>query len=334
MDKHIVSKEIMCSIYEQIKTPFKCGAVIKDDENLADSPTVFKHNGKWYMYFIKINKNTGDSGYETHLASSDNLLDWKYEHVVLKRTDDGSWDSKQVAGYAAFADIDFGGSSEMQKVNGKYYLSYIGGALDGYETDPLSIGQAYSDNPIGEFTKFEKPILGPYDSDNRELETRTLYKSYLFVDDAMTTGHKYVNAYNAKAQDYKERIFLAVSDDGENWERYGDKPIIDETQSIADLGITGDPQIVKIGDVYVMFYFRYIKDRGTHNNFACSYNLTDWTIWDGDPLVINEYEWENEGAHKSYVVKSDGVVYHFYCAKNEKGERFIALATSKNFNII
>ena len=158
---------------------------------------------KWYMYFIKINKNTGDSGYETHLASSDNLLDWKYEHIVLKRTDDNHWDSKQVAGYAAFADIDFGGSSELQPVNGRYYLSYIGGALDGYETDPLSMGLAYSNDPVGVFTKFDKPMFSPYDKDSRELETRTLYKSNLFIDEEMVTGHKYVSVYNAKAQDYK-----------------------------------------------------------------------------------------------------------------------------------
>ena len=33
-------------------------------------------------------------------------------------------------------------------------------------------------------------------------------------------------------------------------------------------------------------------------------------------------------AHKSYVVKHDGVVYHFYCAVNKAGQRGIAVATS------
>ena len=45
--------------------------------------------------------------------------------------------------------------------------------------------------------------------------------------------------------------------------------------------------------------------------------------------VISEYEWENKYAHKSYVVKHEGVVYHFYCAVNHNGERFIAVATSE-----
>ena len=33
-------------------------------------------------------------------------------------------------------------------------------------------------------------------------------------------------------------------------------------------------------------------------------------------------------AHKSYVVKHDGVVYHFYCAVNNDQQRGIAVATS------
>ena len=49
-----IAPEKMQEIYEKIKTPYKYGAVIKDDDYLTDSPTVFKYNGKWYMYFIKI----------------------------------------------------------------------------------------------------------------------------------------------------------------------------------------------------------------------------------------------------------------------------------------
>ena len=33
-------------------------------------------------------------------------------------------------------------------------------------------------------------------------------------------------------------------------------------------------------------------------------------------------------AHKSYVLKHQGVVYHFYCAVNHAGQRGIAVATS------
>jgi hypothetical protein len=35
-------------------------------------------------------------------------------------------------------------------------------------------------------------------------------------------------------------------------------------------------------------------------------------------------------AHKSFVVKHNGVVYHFYCAVNKAEQRGIAVATSKD----
>lgn len=324
-----ISRKKMQEIYEKIKTPYKYGAVIKSDEYLTDSPSVFRHNGKWYMYYIMIHKNVENSGYETHLASSDNLIDWKYEGKLFERIEAEHWDSRQIAGYAAFVDNNFGGTNEINPVNKKYYMAYLGGNLNGYETDPLSMGLAYSDSPIGKFTRFENPILSPKDSDARECETLTLYKSDMFVDEAMTTGHKYVNAYNAKPLDNKERIYLAVSDDGEHWRRYLDKPIIDETKTIDHLLISGDPQIVKLDDIYVMFFFRSIENGGAYNTFAVSENLTDWTIWDGEPLIKPEYDWENIFAHKSCVVKHNGIVYHYYCAVNDKGERFIALATSE-----
>lgn len=318
----------MVEIYETVKTPHKVGAVIKQEGYLTDSPSVFRWGGKWYMYYIMIENDIQNSGYETHLASSDNLVDWHYEGKVFERTDEERWDSKQIAGYTAYLDQNFGGTNELMPIDGKYYISYLGGNLNGYESDPLSMGQAYSDSPIHPFTKFEKPILSPFDADAREFETVTLYKSNMFVDETMTLGHRYVNAYNAKATDGKERIYLAVSDDGEHWVRYLDKPILDETNTIENLLISGDPQIVKIEDIYVMFFFRYVGEEG-YNTFACSYNLVDWTVWDGKPLVKGEYEWENVVAHKSWVIKHQDTVYHYYCAVNDKDERFIALATSK-----
>ena len=327
-----ISESTMLQIYNRIKTPYKHGAVIKDSEYLTDSPSVFRYNDKWYMYFIKIHKDVNKSGYETHYASSDNLMDWNYEGKLFERLDNNNWDSKQIAGYAAFVDINFDKSNEINPICDRYYMAYLGGNLDGYETDPLSMGLAYSQTPITKFTRLENPIMAPTDCDAREFETKTLYKSNMFIDESMVTGYKYVNAYNAKAQDNKERIYLAVSEDGEHWRRYLDKPIIDETILIDNLVISGDPQIVKIDGLYVMFFFRYIKGEGAYNTFAVSENLVDWEIWNGEPLIKSEFDWENKFAHKSSVVKHNGVIYHYYCAVNDKGERFIALATSENID--
>ena len=83
-----------------------------------------------------------------------------------------------------------------------------------------------------------------------------------------------------------------------------------------------------MGDLYVMLYFIFQGGKA-FNTFACSYDLLHWTKWNGKPLIESECEWENKFAHKPWVVVCNDIVYHFYCAVNHQGERFIAVATSK-----
>ncbi len=326
-----VTETEMQEIYEKIKTPKKLGAVIRLDGHLTDSPTVFFKDGFYYMYFIAINSDCAVSGYETHLARSRDLLTWDYVGSVFRRNELNRWDSKQCAGYIAYPDINYDGTGELHRINGSYYISYLAGNSDGYEPDPLYMGLAKSSDPTDPngFTRFPEPILRPEDPDGRELETKTLYKSFLFEDELKVTGFKYVNAYNGKAQDDTERIFLAVSNDGENWERYGDRPVVDLVTGQPGEKICGDPQIVRIGDIYVMFFFRYKNEGNAYNTFACSRDLINWTHWSSEPLVKPELEWEDIHAHKTWFIRHNGKNHHFYCAVNSKGERFIALAVSE-----
>lgn len=331
LDLSQVSQETMEIIYEKIKTPVKHGAVIKWENDWTDSPTIFKKDDKYYMYFIAISKNYEVSGYETHLAESSDLLNWKYVGPIFRRNEFNRWDSKQCAGYTVFYDIDYDGSCELQKVDGHYYISYLAGNSDGYEPDPLYMGMARTDDPTDAdgFIRFDNPILKPEDDDTREKEDKTLYKSCMFEDVLNVTGYPYVNIYNAKAQDNTERIYLAVSKDGENWERYGDKAVLD--MSIIDplTVIAGDPQIIRIDDVYVMLFFHFTSGKGAYDTFACSHDLINWTVWNGEPLIKPTEEWENIHAHKPRFVRHNGTNYHFYCASNDKNERFIAVATSE-----
>lgn len=326
-----VSLEEMEKIYEKIKTPKKLGGVMKWENDFTDSPTVFKYGDKYYMMFIAISKDCNISGYETHIASSDNLVDWEYLGIIMKRNNDNHWDSKQCASYTAFYNIDFEKECELQKVNDKYYISYLAGNSDGYEPDPLYMGLAYTEDILDfdSIKRFPEPILTPFDEDIRQFEEKTLYKSCLFIDPLKTTGYPYVNVYNAKDNIAKERIFLAVSDDGENWERYGDRMIMDLSLDDPDVKISGDPQIILIDDIYVMFFFTFTEGKSAYNTFACSRDLKNWTIWKGKSLIQSEYEWENVHAHKTWFIRKNGVNYHFYCAINKDNERYIALAVSE-----
>ena len=65
-----VPSAMMERVYEAVKTPVKYGPVVKFEADWTDSPSVFRKDGAFYMYFISISKDTRVSGYETHMAKS------------------------------------------------------------------------------------------------------------------------------------------------------------------------------------------------------------------------------------------------------------------------
>jgi predicted GH43/DUF377 family glycosyl hydrolase len=317
----VVSSEVMDDMYETIKTPYKYGVVLKGEEGkMVDSPSVFRHDDKWYMMYIIFDGR----GYETALAESTDLLNWKKLGKILNFTED-TWDANQAAGYIALQDHTWGGSYTLNQYDGKYWLSYLGGNSKGYEKGTLSIGLANSSDPTAarSWTRLDiNPVLSPKQSEVREFENVTLYKSHIIQDKSESLGHPYVMFYNAKGE--YESIGMAVSDDMTTWQRYGTEPVIDNGS-----GISGDPQITKIGDVWAMFYFGAFWQPNAFETFACSYDLVHWTKWTGSNLIEPSEPWDEQYAHKPWVVVHDDVVYHFYNAVGSEG-RVIALATSED----
>lgn len=320
-----VSSQEMQRVYEEVKTPFKHGIVIPAPaDGYVDCPSVFRHSGRWYMLYVQTVEKIG---YETCLAASDDLLHWQPLGKVLPFAKDG-WDRWQADGGAALIDPAWGGSGELQPYDGRYWLSYLGGALQGYETDPLAIGIAWTEHPDrpDPWRRLENnPVLTPWQDDVRPFEKKTLYKSNILWDHAQSLGAPFVMFYNGKQEGPgTERIGMALSSDMLHWKRFGDGPVIDN----GPRGISGDPQIARIGDLWVMFYFGHVWKPKAFDTFACSRDLVNWTKWDGPHLVEPTEPWDKTFAHKPWLVKWKGVVYHFYCAVGDEG-RVIALATSE-----
>jgi len=276
------------------------------------------------MVYIGIRNEVG---YETRLAGSDDLLHWTPLGTALPFPETG-WDRWQAAGGLALVDPAWGGSAALQTYDGKHWISYLGGARQGYEPDPLSIGLAWSRRPdqaVPWSRLAENPVLAPGQPDARPFERATLYKSHILWDKAGSLGYPFVMFYNAKQPgQWIERIGMAVSKDMVRWSRFGAEPVIDNLK-----GISGDPQIVRLRDLWVMFYFGAGWKPGAFDTFAASYDLVHWTKWTGPDLISPSEPWDKTFAHKPWVLKHHGVVYHFYCAVGTEG-RAIALATSKD----
>lgn len=337
-----VSQSRMQAIYEEAKTPYKYGLAVAPTDNYhkIDCPTVFREGDKWYMTYVIYNGKSGldGRGYETWLSESDNLLEWRTLGRVLSYRD-GMWDCNQRGGFPALPDMEWGGSYALQTYKGKHWMTYLGGEGTGYESvnKPLYIGLAWTDQSIGkahEWNAPDAPVMSIHDKDAQWWEKLTQYKSTVYWDKSKSLGAPFVMFYNAAGYHPEtnlkaERVGIALSKDMKKWKRYPGNPVFAHEASGM---ITGDAHIQKMGDVYVMFYFSAFEPSRKYkafNTFAASYDLVNWSDWKGEDLIIPSKNYDELFAHKSYVIKHEGVVYHFYCAVNNADQRGIAVATSR-----
>jgi hypothetical protein len=100
-----------------------------------------KKTNKFYIY-PTTDGFTGWSGYYFKVFSSDNLVDWTDEGIILDLKKDVSWASRN-----AWAPCIV-----EKKINGEYKYFY-------YFTAAQKIGVAVADNPTGPFTDSEKPLI-------------------------------------------------------------------------------------------------------------------------------------------------------------------------------
>ncbi len=325
----------MEAIYNEVKTPFKYGIVLQPPAGKkVDCPNVFRHGSKWFMVYVLFENDP--QGYTTQLAESDDLIRWKSLGTILPRGLSNAWDSANAGGGVALFDTKWGGNNKLQTYRGRYWLSYLGGPNPGYEKLPISIGIASTRNPtkVRPWERLPAPVLRHDDKDARAFESDVLYKSHIFRDPAKTLGGQFVMFYNARPPKGDEVIGIAVSSDMKNWKRHGDGPVLvnERPANLKHGVISGDPQIVRMGDEWVMFYFGAFWKSGAFDTFAVSRDLVHWTKWDGEDLIKPTEPWDTPFAHKPWLIKHDGVVYHFYCAVGGKEQhRAIALATSKDF---
>ena len=347
-----ISKDVMQAIYDEVRTPYKYGLVVAPTDNYhkIDCPTIFREGDKWLMTYVVYNGKDGTDGrgYETWLAESDDLLHWKTKGRILSYKDDG-WDMNQRGGFPALIDWTWDGNYELGVFKNKHWMTYIGGHGTGYEAvrEPLNIGMAWTDADITqahEWQSGDKPLLSINDKDVQWWEKLVQYKSTIYevknekgkVNNLLPPEirkYRFVMFYNAGGVNPEnnlkaERIGIALSNDLKKWKRYEGNPVFaNEVGGI----ITGDAQIAKMDDLYVMFYFKaYDPSRkyNAFNTFAVSRDLIRWQRWEGEDLISPSKPYDEMFAHKSYVVKHDGVVYHFYCAVNNDQQRGIAVATS------
>ena len=110
-------------IIDHLITPFKYGKPVLTGSGVegtfnsraVDCPTVFRHNGQFYMMYFGFD----GTGYQTALAVSDDLLHWTHRTVILPRGSKRGWDSVGMGATAFPPDCRLCGSSYCELCKGR-----------------------------------------------------------------------------------------------------------------------------------------------------------------------------------------------------------------------
>ncbi len=294
-----------------IAPSYKKGAF---DSHVVDCPFLFCHDGKFWMTYV----GWDGTGYQTGLASSDDLLNWHKERLLLGRGPKGSVTEFNAALTCILRDNALFGPGTLKRVNGRFVGTYHAYPQPGYETGPAVIGLCYSDD----LRSWDvcPPVLSPEPS--CAWEAGGLYKSWLLESDGVY--YLFYNAKNKTDGDWVEQTGFATSSDLVHWERFRGNPVLRlGAKGAFDDTFASDPCVLRHEGVWIMFYFGLCSDGHARDGAALSNDLTHWRK--GEELLIDvghEGSIDSRYAHKPGIISRGKTLYHFYCAAAPaKGKR-------------
>ncbi len=258
-------------------------------------------------------------GYRTGLASSDDLVHWKKEGMIIDRGPKGSTTEFNVALTWIVRDDELFGGGRLKKVNGRFLGTYHSYPKPGYESGPAEIGLCWSEDL--RHWELEEPFL--HCSDGGDWERGGLYKSCLIEHNG--TYFMFYNAKNRTEGPWIEQIGIAVSEDLKRWKRIEENPVLTVgAKGSFDDVFASDPCVYKVGDIWCMFYYGLCSDGHARDSVAFSRDLIHWEK--SNEILVDvgpEGSIDSLYAHKPAIFVKDGKVYHFYCAVAPAADKHI-----------
>lgn len=320
-------------------TPYKYGKLVlakSDDAKAFDSksvdcPFVFHHEGKFYMTYVGYD----GIGYQTGLASSDDLIHWTRLGCILRRDPSSPITRYNIAMNWILREKDLSGKGNLLRVNGEFLGAWHAYPEAGYESGPAVIGLCRSKDLM--HWELGAPILRADDADAAPWEQGGLYKPCLVRE-----GDSYYLFYNAKTRPnpkahggaWREQTGVATSKDLRQWTRYKGNPIISNGPERSwDDRFASDPCVLRHGKEWAFFYYGLSSDGKARDLLALGSDpfhprkVQRILVDAGPPGTVDD-----DYAHKPSVVAANGILYHFYCAVSGKWPndvRGISVARSK-----
>lgn len=319
------------------RTPYKYGKLVLAadptpgafDTRLVDSPFVFRHDGEFYMSYL----GHDGIGYQTGLAASRDLVNWRRLGCIFKRDPSSPVTRYNAAMNWILRDSHLRSGGSLKKVRGRFLGVFHAYPSSGYEEGPAIIGLCWSEDLI--HWEIGDVCLRP--EEGAAWERGGLYKPCLVEE-----GGTYYLFYNAKTLPrpkgdgvgWREQTGVAVSTDLKSWKRYEGNPILrNGPPGSPDEYFASDPCVLRDGGRWLVFYF------GLDGNFKAR----DLLATGGDPYHLKKSgeilidvgppgSVDSTYAHKPAVIYDQGTLYHFYCAVSGKGQqevRGISVARSR-----
>jgi predicted GH43/DUF377 family glycosyl hydrolase len=306
---------------KSLDTPYKIGSMVlaasnregEYDRISVDCPFVFHRKGLFYMTFVAFD----GTGYQTGLASSEDLVQWEKQGCILRRDPNSPVTRYNIALNWILRENGLYSAGELTPVDTRYVGVYHAYPNSGYEQGAAVIGLCRSSDLS--HWELEAPCLRA--EDGAEWERGGLYKPCL-----MKNGSTYYLFYNAKNQTearWHEQTGVATSTDLKSWKRYAGNPILRNGPSGSpDSRFASDPCVLRNGNLWALYYFG-LDDRGVARDLvATSQDLfhpakrSQVVIDVGPPGSV-----DSSYAHKPSLVAYKGDLYHFYCAVSRIGGR-------------
>ena len=254
-------------------------AIVTGDEKAWDGEVleacdIFKDNHTYYWYYHAIGKDKKrwPKAYRIGVAMAPTPLGpWrKYEgNPVLDHGPDGSWEDEWVACGTILKE----GHYNVRKGTERYYMFYSG---TGSESEGVSVGLAYADNPLGPWRKYEgNPII----------------EDFGYVGGVVKVGGKYYmfNEHPIGPTDHGP-FALAVADRPEGpWRKYEGNPVL-PTGDWGAWDATGfsEAKVVYHEGIFHCFYSACMTQKLESIGYAYSFDGYKWTKYEANPVVVLE----------------------------------------------
>jgi predicted GH43/DUF377 family glycosyl hydrolase len=298
-------------------TPHKYGKLVLQasteagtfDCRTVDCPFVFRHGGRFYMTYV----GWDGTGYQTGLASSANLVDWRKEGCILKRDPASPITRYNVALNWIVRQNQLRSAGELRKVRGRFLGAFHAYPNAGLEEGPAVIGLCWS----SDLHQWEIGDICLKPEDGTDWEKGGLYKPCLVESEGT-----YYLFYNAKTagRSWREQTGVATSKDLKTWTRYPGNPILPNGGAGSwDERFASDPCVLLKGKEWAMYYYGFDRKGKARDFLAVGsdpfhfHKVNEILIDVGPPGAVDA-----TFAHKPSVIYYQGALYHFYCAVSGK----------------